>query len=187
LLLDRSERDNPDAEILAKADYKDGGFKMTITAAPADEYLESVGEIDVFQAEGFTISNPEAKLFLIGADDGNFTAYKNNQPVGTFMCANFDDTANYIFSTFIYVSGDTQIKGTNDDVTYSVDLKKGWNQVYMTGDEGEPGTMTTAAPPQGVKWYYGEFLSIRTSKFQKNLEVLFFEKIITHSKTLLKA
>jgi hypothetical protein len=140
---------------LTSAEYKNGGFTLTLPEDVSSRYLES---FDDNIPDGVKVSNKNVKMGFMSLE-----AYKSNDNVGYFYLGSEDCEGE-----FVYVDGDLSITGTvtstdnwwGEEVTeiikYSINLKRGWNTVYfygtMNGDTYNSECTTTA--PAGAKWYF---------------------------------
>jgi hypothetical protein len=117
------------------------------TEEVSSAYLSEMGDE---MPPGITVSNPDAK-----GTTGSVHAYKSGAKTGEFLHATAD-----CMGILIYVDRDVSITGsyteTEDGVSatisFSLDLKKGWNIAYAQYSE-EVIAITTAAPP-GAEWHF---------------------------------
>jgi hypothetical protein len=150
-----------ESHVLASAEYKDGGFKLVLPASVGSQYLELLDEEDI--PAGITVSNKNVKSASVYELD----AYKSGDRAGWL----YNETGNWEGS-LMYVDGDVTVTGTETDtdswedsegthtetwiIQYSVNLKKGWNMVYIKETEsGNTETIeVTTTAPAGAKWYF---------------------------------
>jgi hypothetical protein len=119
--------------------YSKGGFTLKLSASVEDQYLEYLE--DEFP-DGLTISDPDVKIAFVtivaydesGAEIGSFELYSEDYE-----------------GILLYADGNVSITGTSADeeeMTYNLQLKKGWNTVYGNDDR------ITTQTPAGLKWYF---------------------------------
>jgi hypothetical protein len=121
---------------------------------------ESVPEeaLELMEEEGVTISPADIKILEVYGFDvfvGNTFSYSLYYEKGENMIMYFySSEAAKVTGTSIYKSKD---EDWTDTETYNLDLKKGWNAVYMHYEEKgntETSTFTTdgSGMPSGMKW-----------------------------------
>jgi hypothetical protein len=160
-----TEHINEDGEgtdvIIATAPFKNGGFTITLPDKIDERLIELLFDET---PSSITVSNKDvAGIFLID----EFSAYKSNEYVGEIFCGYEQGTeTNYmgVRVAYVFVDADVKVTGSytdpeDEDWTeiYDVNLKKGWNTVYLieTEDEnGWSGTCTTTKPSADLKWYF---------------------------------
>jgi transposase-like protein len=148
-------RDNSPEErhTLASAEYKNGGFALTLPDSVNSQDLKSYDDYPA----SVTISNRNVKT---GKPD--LSAYKSDSHTGYFEHKSGDWEG-----SLVYADGDVSVNGTKTEESttytytskYSMNLKKGWNIVYSK--ETESGTTyityiyeATTTEPAGAKWYF---------------------------------
>jgi len=153
----------------ARGEWKDGDFKITFPKTVDPEYLTKPFQLGKYVP---TFSNENVRTVnahLIGVD-------KDGQWVDSFFpCIAIDD--GFVQSHFVYVNSDVIISGNNEiietytsgvelnaTITYSMELKKGWNVYYYsktTATTENKVTMTeknSTTPISGLKLYGEERL-----------------------------
>ena len=152
-------------DVIAQAPFVNKGFTLTLPAIVADKHLFSIDDEDM--PEGVTISDKNAKIFGLEWLDA---FDKDGEEIGYFMFGNSDNDGKIYFAVWMYTDRDVSIIGKGRDCYYddyydeewcfeaelNVNLKKGWNVVYVVDDEiNDIGLMTTQKPA-GVtfEWYY---------------------------------
>lgn len=158
---------------LGKSKYTNGGFSMKLDAVQSS-LLYPITEI--FYNEGITISDKTAKSLYIYGDPGKiFTARKNNEKVGFFVCSNViaKDAINneeglpvgggIVF--YIYTDKAVTITGTVTEEDsgyttkehYDLSLKAGWNTLALKcksqSKESIEYEYTTKENLANYKWY----------------------------------
>jgi hypothetical protein len=178
-------------DVIAPAPYKGNGFTLELPATVSDKYLLLL-TTDV--PSGITISDRTAKCTNISIQAFD----KDDNRIGSFALGKSDDDADNEVM-WLYVDKNVTIKGEFKDYDdeesnreyiskYDMDMKKGWNIVYMmeseshnnsTGRDVYTSTLTTQKP-SGVNfvWYfdgYGDYASLKSAKLlSKNKS--FFQK-----------
>ena len=158
--------------IIATAPFTNGGFKMTLPKTIDERLLSSMSDVP----PGITVSNQNLKAASIE----EFVAFKNDLRVGEFWCVGFgfqgevESRLNYTFA-----DRDCKISGSSTETyweytyidNYDIDLKKGWNIIYMTQIE-EDNTytfnLTTQKPSFNYVWYFEDGYYGDYDKPQKN-------------------
>lgn len=146
--------------VLAKTEYKNGGFTITLPDSVSSQYLPSLFGDEI--PEGITASNGNVKSAGV-----RLYAYKSDIRENYFRLRSGDWNGG-----LVYIDGDSYITGTSTDYMeeedytiisiYSLNLKKGWNIVYEreTRTENSVTYERTTAAPAGAKWYFsGEDIS----------------------------
>jgi len=142
---------NSDTTIMV-VPFENGGFKLIFPEKMDENLLYPIAHITI---KGIHISNKKAKTNTV---EGIF-AYKNNEPIGSFkFLAETSDS--FIYTYFQYVDNDVSMKGIGITGTfvYDLDLKKGWNIVYIISSNshfGKTDTFTTQKPDANFIWHYG--------------------------------
>ena len=156
---------------IASVDYNNGIFVIEIPeTAMKDQKLMNITDIIFYVPSEVTISEPNAKgtyLSILG--------YKDDEEVGEIWHHKYTDTRN-TDATFIYVDRDLTITGSVDAENngetyiekYNLDLKKGWNIMYVIYSESTLATYeTTTTPQSGMKWYFEDSSSYLDWDFGK--------------------
>ena len=146
-----------DDYIVASGEYKNNGFKLDLSKAVPDKYLECVGDIPA----SIVVSDKNAKVTNL-----EIHAYNSSgDEIGTFY---FEDV-NEIEATYIYADRNFTIKGeyteNYEDYTYTMkfdcSFKKGWNLIYSKSDVNASGYTSTmlTQKPAGInyRWVYYEY------------------------------
>ena len=142
--------------VLATAKFSNGGFKIDLPKTLPSNVLESIeGRLQ----DGVNVSNKNVKWTRT-----DMRAYdKDDNLIGRLYYSKSDENT-WVYVDFIYSDGDCNITGNVLDekgiipVTYSVSLKKGWNQMFnitngLFNDEQEQISTTTIQ--SGLKWVFG--------------------------------
>jgi len=130
-------RYNDIVDVLASAEFKDGGFTLNLPKEVPSQYLQLVTEI--WNGTGVTISNKNAKIFYqLGILD-IFGYNSSDKRIASFYCnrRETEPSMRYIYTdSDVNISGTKTIKHENGDTwmtinkTVALALKKGWNVVY---------------------------------------------------------
>jgi len=154
-------------EVIASANYFNGGFTITLPATLDDKFLFS-NPFSRLEASGFTISDKNARVthFFDGmtvlANSGD------NEIIGLFVHRDLNNFDAHLEGFFMYADRDVTITGTHRSVTpgglnhtetWLVFLRKGWNKVYFKGtsEEQEITSMYVTEPIFGeLNWYFFE-------------------------------
>jgi len=137
-------------EILAEAEFKNGGFTLQLPEMVDEKFLRNA---PFGGSSTITISNKDAK-FLYSADISLFNSDYGNYFI-TFVASNETETT---LSTkqYWYVDSDVNISGKEPDFSSSLTLKKGWNVVYIiihaTGRGVQSWEYRSSPPVGGLKW-----------------------------------
>ena len=140
--------------VLATAKFTNGGFKIDLPGTVPSSVLESFDEDFLTD---ITVSNMNVKTTWAYTK-----AYdKDGQEIGGFYYYKEDGNTGVIMG-LVYAEGDVNITGSstpheNVTSTYSVSLKKGWNQVFeiekeLPDDKWE--YTRTTANQSGMKWIF---------------------------------
>jgi hypothetical protein len=125
---------------VGSSSYSNGGFTLKLLESVDDRYLQpGTDELP----EGLTISNPDVKIGFVtivaydesGAEIGSFELYSEDYE-----------------GILLYADGNVSVTGSSaydDERTYNLQLKKGWNTVYVVGDDE-----ATTQTPSRLKWYF---------------------------------
>jgi hypothetical protein len=134
---------------LASAEYKNGGFTLTLPASVSSQYLEPLDD----SPDGVTVSNRNVKFAWI-----NLSAYKSDSDIGYFYVKSGDWKGGLMYAdSNVSITGTETESDEKDTYTtrYSMNLKKGWNIVYTKGNNRIYEITTTA--PAGAKWYFESY------------------------------
>ena len=134
---------------LGRGDYSNANGKLTVTL-DATVGSSNLSRISDDTPPGVTVSNPNVKGVSVYVYVYSSGAIAGELSYGTAECE----------SSITYVDDDVSLTGsfmaTEAEIpftlTYDVNLKKGWNIVYIS-TSGTSVTITTTAP-QGAKWSY---------------------------------
>jgi len=145
--------------ILAKVPYQNGGFKMTLPATVDASLLYSMSD-EEDAPEGIIFSDPNVRACAVDC----FGAYKNEEYFDDLIQISVNIlTFSMTQSMYMYADRDVTITGTVEDeeegmtVTYSVNMKKGWNVVYMSMNfMTDTITLTTTPPIVLPEWWFEE-------------------------------
>jgi hypothetical protein len=147
---------------LAVGSYRNGGFSLTI---PNKAYPEMNIEyffsyyFDIYSSSGINISNKNASVDIIesirgySSSTGEWSGY-----VGDFIYGKASSNS-ATFTYYMFTDMDVNITGSGssdyygDIYNFNMNLKAGWNTVYMTVDANDNITMSTASV-SGLKWYF---------------------------------
>ncbi|MDR0729988.1 MAG: hypothetical protein LBF19_07715 [Prevotellaceae bacterium] len=136
--------DSDDDAVLASAEYKNGGFTMTLPANVSSQYLQSIaGDVP----DGITVSNANVKI-----GSGNLYAYKSDNRVGIFYLASGEN----LVGALVYADGDVSITGSSQGeigtMIFNMNLKRGWNVMCQKTTQNEYEITTTV--PADAKWRF---------------------------------
>ncbi|MDR0830806.1 MAG: hypothetical protein LBN95_11965 [Prevotellaceae bacterium] len=152
--------------IIATAPFKNGGFTITLPKQ-IDERLLEEGDfsyLEEYYGGKVTVSNKNFKTTIVE----EFEAYKNNKRVGYFVYYYASMTSEG-YAVYMFVDSDVKITGTiseseewdgrvyTDEEIYDINLKEGWNAVYMLYSEvgnSERTTYSTSKPDKNFEWVY---------------------------------
>ncbi|MDR2127248.1 MAG: hypothetical protein LBP63_10520 [Prevotellaceae bacterium] len=146
--------------ILASAEYVDGGFMMTLPLLILDDKWTPISNNVI--PDGVNVSDPHVKTTSVDY----LATFKNGQATGKFeyICKTADN--HDICASYIYVDRDITITGSSDKEEDNwtvinifdniVELKKGWNEVYVTSIGGINSTtfITSNVKPDRLKWIF---------------------------------
>ena len=146
--------------IIATAPFKNGGFKITLPKKIDERLIEPLIEDFTEGVPNVKISNKNVK----GAMFERLEAFKNNKLVGTFE-SSYESGQTGAFPMYMFVDGNCNISGSFSETfggykmeeTMDVNLKKGWNTVYVVHTEA--GTtvtynVTTKKPKYDFTWHF---------------------------------
>jgi len=136
---------------IASGSYTNGGFTLRLPATLSDNYLKSDIFGPVKDALKFSDENAKATIEVI------ISAYNSSGvKVGWFDYGTEAEKYPAIDVSFMYADRDLTITGSfvdrGDTYSYSISLKKGWNKLYNTWDDGYD--EYTTKPVSGCKWYF---------------------------------
>jgi len=119
-----------------------------------------------FSVVELVLSNPQQRI--VGVSDLEVPALyaegKHARPLGGIRIRSTPPSAGSLLEgyNFTYASADGTIKGSCSaeglSVSFDLDLRKGWNSVLLEAGRGLK--FTTAAIPQGTKWYFVNPLTV---------------------------
>lgn len=149
-------------DVLAEADFINGGFTIDLPETVDGKYLHQFDEI-FFYYETLTISKKDAKalhdlrIYGYNSSGKRIAVFSNEKYVGN------EYSEIYAMTEYLWVDNDVNISGSYKDTedkdyveTYSVSLilKKGWNVVYMSENDTEKGYKVEikTSPISGLKW-----------------------------------
>jgi hypothetical protein len=158
---------------LLSVDYSNGSFTINLPATVAAKYMRTFKEV---APDGVKVSNENARTASTRID-----VYKGNDRVDwlTYGKVINRDKELAVYGYLMYSDSDVSITGTGTmtdeyegektyiheiTITYSVNLKKGWNLIFETEEEHTvTDTSTefkevykgkaTSTDPGGLKWY----------------------------------
>ncbi|MDR1347065.1 MAG: hypothetical protein LBJ63_01350 [Prevotellaceae bacterium] len=154
-------------DVIATANYVNGGFMMTLPAKVDDHLLTPI--TSAFRNEtipdGVTVTNPNAKILGI-----NFLfAFKSGNQIGRFEYGYEIDDSHSTLVWYVYADRDVSITGsysyiaddpssTKYSYSYNFSLKKGWNEhctIYGYSEEDKESTTSLSnTKPNGLKWSF---------------------------------
>jgi hypothetical protein len=167
------------SDAIAQVPYKDNGFTLELPATVLDKYLYLLAE-DV--PDGITISDKTAKCNMTI----DIKAYDNKaNNIGGFYLSNGESA----YAMWAYVDKNVTIKGEYEEsgrifYKYNMDLKKGWNVVYINSSTDksvyERITITTQKL-SGVNfsWYFLDYHAVSL----KSEKPLLFKKSFFYQKS----
>ncbi|MDR1680341.1 MAG: hypothetical protein LBS12_00955 [Prevotellaceae bacterium] len=156
-------RENGISHAVASAPYSNGGFTLTLPETVGDMYLDAFEDMPVTM----TVSDYNVKT-----SQADIRASKAGVKTGWF----YHGTPEWA-GILIYSTGDVSVTGTSTDTytydanedgvnetyteiwKYDVQLKKGWNMMYIKEIEKGNNTIeceNNSIVPSGAKWYYEE-------------------------------
>jgi len=153
---------------IATGTYKNGGFKLKLTDEIDERLYNNYFDFSVLPS-GLTVTNTAIKSVWVDY----FEAYRKNVYAGSLYHNDGLYTSPHIKSnrippgitttsvSYLYVDADVKCTGSYIDEKYGVplstkvdmDLKKGWNTVYLIKEEASE-TLTTKKPDVELKWWY---------------------------------
>lgn len=106
-----------------------------------------------------SVSNPQQKLVVVNQLEvpALFVEGQHARPIGGILIREEPPTAAFLIDrfSFVHASADGTVKGTCTDegvsVTIDLDLRTGWNAVFLALEGGIE--FTTTAIPAGAEWY----------------------------------
>jgi len=139
---------------LALALFENNGFRINLPQTMPDSWLFPLDEF-IEEAEGFTISDKDAKVYILFRELTGCTSTKRTY--GDFRLKVNDDHFR-IEIMWIYTDRNVSIESENDEEKISLNLKRGWNKVYLIDervDETYFFVMTTQRPTDAnFQWYF---------------------------------
>ena len=136
---------NYDEIVLAEATFQNKGFTLNL---PKDVPATRLSLITESFGGGLTVSDENAKwingVYILAYD-------KTGEELGGISFADAATTACVVWT---YADRDVTVKGKIYGDNIDLNLKKGWNIVYM--EDFDDYAMTTQKPANiNLKWYYG--------------------------------
>ncbi|MDR1199263.1 MAG: hypothetical protein LBK94_09695 [Prevotellaceae bacterium] len=148
-----------DTEVVATAEYVNGGFTLTLPANIDSRHLKEMMGVP---PSGMTVSDMNAKLTVI--DAYGFIGVKSGHRTGEFQYITAADIYDLTSVLFFYADrnvtwdGDYIDNNGNTEVWDNVSFKKGWNTVYYTvihhNDNTNTSINSTTKPNVTLKWTY---------------------------------
>ena len=147
--------------VVAEGNFKNNGFTINLPENVSNNYLE---DISYEMPKGIKVSDASAKIGFIEIEGYKSDEYVDDFAYGKIMLDG--KKFSIVVGLYVYVDKNVKITGsyTEEDgvtlnTTFSVSLKKGWNNMFVTfsGQEGS-NTMTakwTTSDPGGLEWYFG--------------------------------
>jgi len=142
---------------IAQAPYLNNGFELKLPASVSYRYMFPI-EYMVHEGDAMMISDKNASAFAI-TPNNIFGFDQNGNRIGSFVLASFDRN---MFVQWYLVDRDVTVKGEvgdGEELGYDLDLKKGWNPVYISMDYSRTPVMkfTTENPyDTELKWFFVE-------------------------------
>ena len=169
------ELDNNSDYVIAKAPYENGGFKITLPNTFDQRLLFPITVITEDVPSGMiTISDNNAKICVISW----FEAYKNGHYFDDILevCPDANMDMDFMVGYF-FTDRDVTMTGNYEEVIINMDLKQGWNAVYMIEDFVSESTMTTERPSFTIEWWFWEDFYNSWGAPQKQKSPKMFKKI----------
>ena len=145
-----------DDVVLATAKFSNGGFKIVLPETVPSNVLSSFNED--YLDEDIKVSNMNVETTYAELHAYN----ENGDRIGFFYYYKENATTD-VEMDLVYANGDVNITGKITDEygteTWSVYLKKGWNQVFyidkeLPNDKWEDSVTTTSQ--SGMKWFFDD-------------------------------
>ena len=163
------------SQVVALAEYKNGGFVLNLPANVPDEYLEPIYYDDELSG---MISDKKAQI-------GNVYIYAydiNENQIGGFYYYPINYIENVDCETEImYADRYFTMNGTftdyGDTIVYNCTFKRGWNIMYCIGYDYDDyyKVLVTTQKPSGInfKWYYYGWYRECGSTSEKHKNMIF--------------
>ena len=140
-----------------------GKFTLVLPETLPENKTEALGSVS-----GVKVSNPSVRVLDVYSVTGYSTEGK---PVGEFIYGKAESATVVTTAVYRYADGDVTVTGKlqyEDDGksytdNYNINLKKGWNMMYITYlTTGNTFTITTS-PKSGLIWIFDSDTDISTS------------------------
>ena len=151
-------------EVVA-GEYSGSGFMLTLPATVPATELERLGT-----ASGLKVSDPDVGVMMIES----VTCFDETKyEIGDFLSMKEEEKSKDVtMAMYWYVDGDVTVMGkvelTNETDNYNLNLKKGWNMLYLT-EQSANNYMVTTTPKSGMQWVFFD-ISMRSAKSAKLTE-----------------
>jgi len=133
-------------EIIARGNWANGGFTITLPATLGDRFLFPGGEEIEDDFETITVSDRNLRISLF--EGIRFDA----EGIGGFRKYREDENSRREM-IIVYADRDATVIGTEGLYTFQISLKRGWNKVYVTERyRGE--LIQTTEPISGLRWHF---------------------------------
>jgi len=140
-------------EVFASSSYANGGFTITLPATPNTKYLETLED----PPAGITVSDKTAKIMSVSM----FMPLNSKGYRVGYLSYEKEDNNSWTWAEFWYADKDVTVSGSHEGVdeedeeySFSMSLKKGWNIVYVTETRTVEKYEYTTTPVSGLKWYF---------------------------------
>jgi hypothetical protein len=137
-------------DVIAQAPYKNNGFTLELPATVSVQLLNPIIGGTITES---TVSDKTAKWYVLK----EFDAYnKDDVKIGRLLYVTEETVTNGDENgvSWFYVDKNVTIKGEGSRAIYDMDLKKGWNVVYVYKSQNIY-TFTTSKPSGYVyNWYF---------------------------------
>ena len=135
-------------EVVA-GEYSGRGFMLPLPATVPARELEVLGT-----ASGLKVSDPGVQVMMIES----VTCYDEAEKVvGDFVSMKEESKNVYTMAMYWYADGDATVIGKvkleDETDNYNLNLKKGWNMVYLT-EESEDNYSITTTPKSDMLWVF---------------------------------
>ncbi|GMO28415.1 MAG: hypothetical protein Ta2B_09110 [Termitinemataceae bacterium] len=156
-------KEGADPEYLQVGAIVDGTIKFSFPESIAEDYLFNLAEDDSFNE--FDADSEEIPIFM---SDLFFFRTGEDSPSGLIINGNdiylqFHNDWSLCFTpgsagaTLVYSTTVAKVTGTHDEVTASIELKRGWGWLYTKIALAKETTITTTRPT-GLKFAYEDFV-----------------------------
>ena len=138
-----------DDYVVVTGEYSGNVFMLTLpTTVPATELMRLGTE------QGLKVSDPD----VVAMTTESISCYDETESfVGDFVSMKEESNDVYTMAMYWYVDGDVTVMGkvklSEETDNYNLNLKKGWNMVYLTEDSANNYTLTTT-PKSGMLWFF---------------------------------